>query len=82
MCMMSVLTGYGQTQVPGASWTPETWRQFRVVAENVDALDAALGEPECIDPGKDAWMQEMETRMQALEAATFRNSAFRGPIPE
>lgn len=76
MCMMSVVTQYGMG-VDHNSWTPQTWQQFTDLTKQVEKLDTDLGEPECIDPGKAQWMQEMEARMQALEAAAFRNAAFR-----
>lgn len=76
MCMMSVVTAYGQGVSPN-SWTPGTWKQFVDLTKQVEVLDTDLGEPECIDPGKAEWMREMEERMRALEAHAFRNSAFR-----
>lgn len=58
MCMMSAVTGYG-IGVPAQQWNPVTWAQFKALLDRVDKLDKALGEPECIDPAKDAWLQKM-----------------------
>lgn len=58
MCMVSVVTGYGMN-VPQQSWTLPTWKQFQDLVKRVEDLDKKLGESDCVDPAKDAWMQKM-----------------------
>lgn len=72
MCMLSVLTGYGQARIADNAWSRQTWDAFKSVADQTAKLDEQLGEPDCIDPEKQAWMDRIEARLVALEAAQFR----------
>lgn len=69
MCMVSVVYDYGRT-VPQTSWTPDTWSQFQEILKRIDELDKKLGEPECHDPMKAAWVKEVEERLKKLEDNT------------
>jgi len=70
MCSVSVIYDYGRTQVPLTSWTRDSWVDFKDIIRRLEALDKKLGEPDCEDPAKAAWMREVEARLAALEAAT------------
>ena len=74
MCMMSVLTQYGRDRVADTAWTPQSWQQFKDITGQVEKLDTDLGEPDCVDPEKAAWMQRIEERIERIEANAFRNA--------
>jgi hypothetical protein len=67
MCMVSVVSVAGGT-VPINDWTRPAFNEFREILDRIAALDAKLGQPDCVDPAKEAWMREVEKRLQALEA--------------
>lgn len=67
MCMMSMIIDYGR-KVPSDAWDQGSWDRFtQVILPEVEKLDEELGEPDCVDPGKAEWMEQMEERMQKLE---------------
>jgi hypothetical protein len=66
MCMVSVVMDYGRN-IPQQQWTTPLWNDFSEVIRRLDALDKKLGEPECHDPAKAAWMREVEARLAKLE---------------
>lgn len=68
MCVSSVVSGYGQ-QYPDLHWTKENWPPFRDLLEYAQRVDQQIGEPDCIDPDKEAWMKRIEERISKLEAA-------------
>jgi hypothetical protein len=56
-------TGTNITPAPSI----EQWNEFLELVEKAKKFDEMVGEKDCIDPGKEAWMKRMEARMQALE---------------
>lgn len=66
MCMVSVISNYGQT-VPVHQWTPSSFYDFQEVIRRLEALDKKLDQPHCEDPAKAAWMREVEERLKKLE---------------
>lgn len=73
MCVVSAIYD-GARQVPMDSWTPPTWAQFQDLLRRVEALDAALKQPDCHDPAKAAWMREVEARLAALEKPVVKKA--------
>lgn len=67
MCAYSMMADYGRQQIPQQSWQPDTWNQFKLILEAIKKLDDKLGQSDCPDPAKAAWMKDMERRMAALE---------------
>ena len=67
MCAMSVVMDYGRMRIPPNQWTPESFGDFKEILRRLDALDQKLGQPECHDPAKAAWMREVEERLEKLE---------------
>jgi ubiquitin-protein ligase len=65
--MVSVIQDYGRTRVPAERWTPDAFAQLQEILLKVQALDTKLGEPNCEDPAKAAWMRGVEKRLAALE---------------
>lgn len=47
-------------------WTRDSFDEFKEILKRLEALDAKLGEPDCEDPAKAAWMQDVEARLEAL----------------
>jgi len=67
MCMVSVITDYGRTQVPEITWTTTTFNEYQEILRRLEELDRKLGQPACEDPVKAAWMEDVEKRLQQLE---------------
>lgn len=65
MCVVSAVTGYYQKAHPIVNnqfhdnWNFNNWAQLNEALEILRRLDAAMGEPDCIDPDKDKWLKEM-----------------------
>jgi hypothetical protein len=69
MCAVSVMQDYFRQYVPLRDWTPPVWADYKEVLRRLESLDAKLGQPDCEDPAKAAWMREVEQRLARLEAA-------------
>lgn len=46
----------------------ETFEKLKDVLTKLGEIDKKLGEPDCVDPAKEAWMREVERRLKELEA--------------
>jgi hypothetical protein len=66
MCMLSVIT-QGAMSIPPNQWTPDTFSQFKEILDVVKQLDEKLGQKNCEDPAKAAWMRGIEARLERLE---------------
>jgi hypothetical protein len=66
--MVSVMSEYGQFRIPTPDWTRETFSEYQEILNRIAALDANLGQPDCVDPAKEAWMKAVEDRLSALES--------------
>lgn len=68
MCTVSAVSGafqrYPFTQPP----TPATIADIKAILRLCERIDRRLGEPDCIDPEKQAWLESLEKRVEALEA--------------
>ena len=83
MCVVSMVSEfYGQWPKPAPvpfdwlkaapttlDWTPEALKLLKEIMAKVKELDTKLGLPDCEDPKKAEWMQTIEARLKALEAA-------------
>jgi hypothetical protein len=67
MCTVSAIMDYGQYRIPLQQWTPDSWADFKEIIRRLDALDKKLDQPDCVDPAKQRWMQEVEERLRRLE---------------
>lgn len=45
------------------------FNEFKEIIRRLDDLDEKLGQPDCHDPAKAAWMREVEARLEKLESA-------------
>ena len=68
MCMVSAISQYGGTRIAPQTWTRDTFKEYQEILTRLADLDAKLGEPDCVDPEKDAWMLGVEARLKALES--------------
>jgi hypothetical protein len=69
MCSVSVLHQYWKDNTQPAQWTKPMLTEYQEVIRRLDKLDEALGQKDCIDPAKAAWMREVEARIATLEDA-------------
>lgn len=67
MCAVSEVHDYMARNVPLDAWTRPVFNEFQEVIGRLDALDKKLGQPDCHDPEKAAWMEEVERRLQKIE---------------
>lgn len=66
MCMVSVMSVAG-AQIPVMDWTRPAFNEYQEILKRIEALDKKLGQPDCVDPAKEAWMKQVEERLSALE---------------
>jgi hypothetical protein len=67
MCAVSVVLDYGRENIPPYQWTRPAFDEFKEVIRRLEALDEKLDQPDCEDPEKAKWMEEVERRLKALE---------------
>lgn len=72
MCTVSAVMDYGRLRVPEYHWDTTNWAVFKQLVKQAEEFDKVSGEPDCVDPEKEAWMKGVEERLAALEAAAFR----------
>ena len=68
MCVVSVTHDYMRTHIPLQQWTRPMFSEYQEIIRRLTELDKKLNQPDCEDPAKAAWMQEVEERLEALEA--------------
>jgi hypothetical protein len=68
MCMVSVVSVAGSA-IPDYQWTLPAFNEFQEILKRIADLDAKLGQPDCVDPAKEAWMGRVEERLRKLEEA-------------
>lgn len=64
--MVSAISDYGG-MIDASKWTKPILTEYQQILERLDNLDKKLGEPECHDPSKLAWMKAIEERLAKLE---------------
>lgn len=67
MCVMSAVSVAG-SQIPLSTWTRPAFDEYKEILRRIEALDTKLGQPDCVDPAKEAWMKQVEERLSQLEA--------------
>lgn len=73
MCTVSMVTGYGM-RYPDHYWDTTSWPLFKALVKEAEKFDKETGQPDCVDPEKDAWMKRIEERLEKLEAEAFRHA--------
>lgn len=66
MCAVSRVVDYGAT-IPLASWTPQTFQQYKVLLVELAEFDKATNQSDCADPDKGIWMADVERYLAELE---------------
>ena len=61
MCVVSMIYDYVREYVPVTQWTPDTFALLEEVLRKLNKLDAKLGQPDCEDPNKAQYLQEVRT---------------------
>lgn len=72
MCTVSMIYDYGRQRIPDNVWTAPILHEFKGLVKKAEEFDTAAGQPDCVDPEKEAWMKAIEERIEKLEAAAFR----------
>jgi hypothetical protein len=62
-----MIMDYGRERIGPGKWTFDTWIDYKKLIEDAKKIDEKLGEPNCEDPAKTAWMKEIEDRLKRLE---------------
>lgn len=68
MCMTSAIYDYAAQRIPLQQWTQPTFLEFQTIIAKLDELDRKLGQPDCVDPAKAAFMKQIEERLAKLES--------------
>ena len=58
MCSVSVMQDYWREHTQPTQWTPPLWTDYQEVLRLLKKLDEKLGQPDCEDPAKAAWMRK------------------------
>lgn len=58
MCVISVVTEVG-SWVPRDAWTPERFKQYQILLEQMQNVDQRLGLPDCGTPTKEQQLREL-----------------------
>ena len=74
MCAVSMVSDYGRDRVPREQWTRDSFDDFHEILRRLAKLDEKLNQPDCYDPTKSAWMEEVEQRLRKLETARRRKT--------
>lgn len=66
MCSYSMVSDAFR-QFPLPDWTRPTFDEAQEILRLVKRIDEKMGQKDCEDPTKAAWMQQVEERLKALE---------------
>lgn len=68
MCTVSAVLQYGQ-RYRDDYWTQQNWPPFTALVKQAEEFDKITGQPDCVDPAKEAWMKRIEQRLEQIERA-------------
>ncbi len=63
MCAVSVIHDYMRERVPVERWTPSAFDLFQEVLGKLGELDVALSDPDCEDPQKAQYLDQIRERL-------------------
>lgn len=66
MCVVSNISDYGR-QIQWEEWNPTKYRDFSDLIEKAKQFDKAHGQPDCVDPEKQKFLDELDKRFKRLE---------------
>jgi hypothetical protein len=52
---------------PYSGPTKEEWEEFKKLLKQAAKVDEITGQPDCVDPEKQKWMESIEKRLDDLE---------------
>jgi hypothetical protein len=65
MCMVSAVTGWGQTSFPNPLDFPHPlYPNYRELVEKARKYDELMKQQDCPNPEKDAWQKQLEQIME------------------
>ena len=67
MCAVSVVYDYYRQHTTPLQWSLGDLNELREIIRRLDLLDAKMGQPDCHDPAKAAWVRTVEERLAELE---------------
>lgn len=68
MCVVSMVVDSARQQWPQPQYMPPSYAfELADIIRRLGELDKKLGAKDCYDPKKDAYIQELEQRITALE---------------
>lgn len=67
MCMVSLVLSHGQ-KIPDYEWTKVKLEKYKEAIEVVRELDEELGQPDCDNENKLAWLEDLEKRVNERES--------------
>lgn len=70
MCVVSATHDYMMKRTKYEDWTRPAFNEYAEIIRRLGELDKKLGQPDCVDPAKDAWMRDIDERLRKLEAAS------------
>lgn len=66
MCAVCAVFDYGKG-LPNTFWSQETMKQYLEMVEAAKKFDEATGQPDCEDPTKKQWLQEVKVQIDTKE---------------
>lgn len=66
MCIVSNITGYGQT-FPDDWWDYQKWREYKRLLDQAQKWDEIASQPDCVDPEKKIWIEKIDKLIELLE---------------
>jgi hypothetical protein len=67
MCTVCAIYDYGRNQ-PNDFWTQESYRQFLALLEAAKQFDQKTNQPDCEDPAKGRWLQEVKASVEEKQS--------------
>lgn len=66
MCAVSMIHDWAQA-LPMQSWNPITYQHYLDLIRRIEELDRKVGQPDCEDPAKAAFLKSIGDRLSNLE---------------
>lgn len=68
MCVVSMINDYGRERIQPWKWTPKNWVDYQELVKKAEEVDKALEQPDCDDPQKLVWTQDIQKQIDEVEA--------------
>lgn len=68
MCVVSMVHDYGRKNFPPVyEWDVDDLTEYEEIIRRLDRLDRRFNQPDCVDPAKQKFMDEIRDRLSKLE---------------